>query len=144
MTSPEESEHTREAKTDNELLRIGNFLHAHAQDHASELLERLKKSATQLDGLVADILSSPEAKGFEYNGEFFENNTHHVRVEDGLHFLQSLSDLILDSALKNAGRNSIVGFLYRISEQDVTQVLTQLESLRSKGRFEGLVPKQGE
>ncbi|MDE2311786.1 MAG: hypothetical protein KGJ93_01690 [Patescibacteria group bacterium] len=140
MPSPEQTEFNRQALIDSELLRIGNFLRQHAPQKAATTLNRLRIKAGHLDQLAKEIVGHPKAKGFTYDGKFFENKTHHVFVGDGLNFLQNINTLLLEEIFDKKGTKGLIQALEQMAEQDVTEVLKQLESLDHAGNFSGLSP----
>jgi hypothetical protein len=102
----------------------------------------LKNTAVEIEKIVKQIIHHPKVKGYySYNGIFFENKKEMIRIEDGLHFLKSITTDALNQAHKlGGGREGVAGQIDKL-KKDLDEAIIQSQSLSMTGKFDKPIPQ---
>lgn len=124
-----------------EEVRLTTFLELHLPEQdAGRAYEQLITCAGEIDKIVNKIKTNATVAKYTYDGVFFESETEMVRLEDGTHFLQSLSNEVLTGALSAQGQQGILNAV-NTALKDLDEVIVQLGSIEMTGKFENVIPK---
>lgn len=137
-----EGEFSSDPKRREEEIRLTTFLSLYlAEEETNKAYEQLMACANKLDEIINQIIPLAAAKGFTYDGQFFESQTHMVRIENGLYFLQSLSNNVLMAAHEAQGKQGILSAI-AVALKDLDEAIVQLGSLQMTGKFENPILKR--
>jgi hypothetical protein len=129
-------------EAESELLRIAGVLETLDPKNKDHYLEVLKNTAVEIEKIVRQIIDHPIVKGhYSYNGIFFENNKEMIRIEDGLHFLKSITtSKALEQAYKlGGGREGVAGQIDKL-KGELDEAIIQLQSLSLIRKFDKSIP----
>lgn len=124
-------------EAESELLRIAGVLDTLDPANKDHYLEVLKDTAVEIEKIVKQIINHPKVKDYyKYNGTFFENKKEMIRVEDGLHFLRSITSEALNQAYKlGGGREGVAGQIDKL-KKELDEAIIHLQSLSMVGKFD--------
>lgn len=131
----------RQQELEQEIKRIRGILSICIPLEAKQKARELLECAQMLDTTVNQIKNHPQVKDkFHYNGEFFESEDTLIRIEDGLHFLMSLSESSFEQAFTARAEQGVLDFI-EVAKKDLNKAIDELENIAHTGNFKYPVPK---